>query len=329
MKYSHTHTPLIRLATFRKRQRIAFTLVELLVVIAIIGILLGLLLPAVQAAREASRRSRCANNLKQIGLALQNYHATYQKFPPSAPFLNAQKNPSISWRVMILNQIDESALYSQIKPTTTGGATDWSFTEQKVDAFLCPTALPPSQALGSDLPSHYAGVTGAVRSLSSVVPGLTIDPTCGNLFIDGFFVPEDKYKGLPLTASRAKKFGDGTSKTLAVGERTYIFENWMTGITYVSGFPPTKICSDAAKNIVYPINADLGTIGYYVGDPDAPTGGPFNLPKNDLFFGSLHPGLALFCFADGSVHVINQSIVMPTFKALATRDGGEVTDWSD
>src|SRR4051794_2941556 len=106
--------PFGKLGVVSKRKGGAFTLVELLVVIAIIGILLGILLPAVQAAREASRSASCTNNLKQIGLALQNYHSQYKRFPPAAPLLTKERDPSISWRVMILPFIEQLPLYGQI-----------------------------------------------------------------------------------------------------------------------------------------------------------------------------------------------------------------------
>src|SRR6185369_3411099 len=116
MSGAHRKIQLAAIDAGQRPPRHGFTLVELLVVIAIIGILLGLLLPAVQAAREASRRNRCANNLKQIGLALQNYHNSHRNFPPLAPLLDKDKDPSISWRVMILSEIEEDALFRQINP---------------------------------------------------------------------------------------------------------------------------------------------------------------------------------------------------------------------
>jgi len=331
MNSQHDHILCSAIARAGQRRR-AFTLVELLVVIAVIGILLGLLLPAVQAAREASRRTHCANNLKQIGLALHNYHSAHKKFPPSAPFSNAQNALSISWQTMILNEIEEGAMYAQIRPQPTGGAANWSAEKNRVETYLCPSVPVRPEAVTNNLPSNYAGVTGASRRITDVVKGLTLESkACGDVFIDGFFVPDDRFKGLPLTPTSMRKFYDGTSKTLAVGERTYIFESWMQGITYLAATtaPPTRICLYSTKNIVYPTNASVLNVGYFVNDFTAPTAGPPEVLRNDLFFGSSHPGITQFCFADGHVGYLADSIEFPMLQSLATRDGGEVNDWSD
>src|SRR5262245_7977349 len=222
-------------------KRRGFTLVELLVVIAIIGVLLGLLLPAVQAAREASRRSRCANNLKQIGLALQNYHSTYRKFPPSSPLRSVEGKDSISWRVLILNEIEENSLYSQIKPQPNGDAGDWSAKFQVVEPYLCPSAPRPPDSTTALKITHYAGVAGSDKLKRRILN----DTECGDLYTDGVFVPERQLLG--LSATKIQKITDGTSKTMAVGERTYVFDVWfwMRG-AYWFGAPskPDQICTD-------------------------------------------------------------------------------------
>src|SRR5262245_1483661 len=110
---------------FRSRKSLGFTLIELLVVIAIIGVLIGLLLPAVQQAREAARRAQCSNNLKQIGLAIHNYHDTHKIFPTYLPYLdpvspytvvvtNRQWVTPNSWLGMCLPYLDQGTVYDQL-----------------------------------------------------------------------------------------------------------------------------------------------------------------------------------------------------------------------
>jgi prepilin-type N-terminal cleavage/methylation domain-containing protein/prepilin-type processing-associated H-X9-DG protein len=290
-----------------------FTLVELLVVITIIGVLLGLLLPAVQAAREASRRSRCGNNLHQLGVAIQSYHSQLGSFPPGAHLHAVEWQPSISWRVMILPFLEESVAYERIHPTPDGGAADWSARSLVIDPLLCPSAPLPSGASGAAPVSHYSGVSGPGRTEHRIT--LESDQ-CGDIYTDGVLFPNSR--------TRIAKIEDGTSHTLAIGERIYIFRDWMTGAYWVDT-PPTQICTGASSNIRYPINADVNQFGYYVGDGSAPASAKLSMLLNDLFFGSYHPGGAQFCFADGSVHMLSESIDFTVFGDLSTIAGGETT----
>ena len=126
-----------------------YTLVELLVVIAVIGILIGLLLPAVQAAREASRRSWCASNLHQLGVAIQCYHGQHGSFPLGSPLLPKPNEwrSGIGWRVLILPHLEESSVYDQIHPASDGSAADWGPRSQSIDVFLCPALHHPPKAI--------------------------------------------------------------------------------------------------------------------------------------------------------------------------------------
>src|SRR5579884_234798 len=132
----------------RLKSRHAFTLIELLVVIAIIAVLIGLLLPSVQKVREAAARSQCQNNLKQLGLAMHNYHDVYKQFPKNAYLVpgsggNAWQCLSASYK--ILPYIEQSALYSQIQQLWN--ASNWSGIysgpmQQSIPIFRCPSVPP-------------------------------------------------------------------------------------------------------------------------------------------------------------------------------------------
>lgn len=294
----------------------AFTLVELLVVIAIIGILLGLLLPAVQAAREASRRSSCGNNLRQLGIAIQSYHDRHRAFPPGAHLHNNQNTSGISWRVMILNEIEESSLYNDVKPLSDGGAANWNNQYITVESYLCPSAPRPPEGATTLKDSHYVGVAGPGRNSKRVALEKN---TCGDVSFDGVFFPvyksaaKGKSTGIPRSGTRISEITDGTSKTLAIGERTYKLSDWMTGGIWESD-PPTLICDKAAKNISYRINTEVDASGKFV-DADGTTK---KMLDNDLVFGSNHSGGAQFCFADGSTRMIADDIDFTAYQDLST-----------
>ncbi len=219
----------MRRLRFRKR---GFTLVELLVVIAIIGILIALLLPAVQAAREAARRSQCTNNLKQLGLALQNYHDVTKSFPPSGILCGDLRVPPVpstpsavpyhhTWLVMILPYVEQKALYDQIdksRPiynTPLLGSTELAMSKQ-VQAFLCPSN--PVLDLGKTRNmayTNYAASEGYHWWTTA-----TVDTNWGYWAVfQGTKSPVDLSGMFTILQTRTMSdLLDGTSNTIAIAE---------------------------------------------------------------------------------------------------------------
>jgi len=243
----------------RQLDRRGFTLVELLVVIAIIGVLVGLLLPAVQAAREAARRMSCSNNLKQIGLALHNYHDTFRVFPlsvlgegPSAE--GWQRQPS--WLIRVLPQLEQGAAidgieyagttFDNINATWAAPAKQWrAMNELRVPTYNCPSSALPrtwsyptsanTQALGAPENieiqiSDYAGNSGCNFRGGSLTE---FDETAewrrvGVIADNGFFgvkFRENMGQNWPGTITKFATLLDGTSHTIAVGEQGAFFGN--------------------------------------------------------------------------------------------------------
>ena len=140
-----------------------FTLVELLVVVSIIGLLVGLLLPAVQSVREAARRTQCANNLKQIGLAIQNYEAAHMQIPPSRP-----ADGFLTWPVFLLPWLEQENLFDRFDPQALYMDQDPEALENGTPVMICPsrrTGIPLSLAEARDFPrgavGDYAGNAGS------------------------------------------------------------------------------------------------------------------------------------------------------------------------
>ena len=305
------------------KKRRAFTLVELLVVIAIIGILIALLLPAVQAAREAARHTDCANNLKQIGLALHMHHDINNKLPPGG-IIPVQKHPytTHSFLVYILPYMEEASTYEQVDlnlPLTTPQHLELAKHVGRL--FVCPSfsgdlsTTPPNRSAGDlseGLITNYNGVMGAKRE-SHGFTALRNETNCGTYYDDGVLYPD--------SAVQMRDVSDGTSHTLAVGERRYHLRIWTRGVDW-QGVHITRIsslCAGSFKNVTWPINSNEQAICYWPCDTRT-------CKFNDLFFGSDHPGGAQFTYVDGSVHFINDQIDMETYFGLATRNGGETIE---
>jgi prepilin-type N-terminal cleavage/methylation domain-containing protein/prepilin-type processing-associated H-X9-DG protein len=286
-----------------------FTLVELLVVLAIIAVLAGLVLSAVQKARSAGVKAQCINHLRQIGLALHNYHGVYQSFPPGISYQKgAAPYPFMSWNTRLLPFLEQVALWNQAQQAF---AQDPDFSHD------------PPHLLGSPVPAFAC--PAAVRTLSSGEShGLTVAFTA-YLGVEG--TNQFLRNGILFVDSqiRLADITDGTSNTLMVGERPPSADLWF-GWWY-AGWGQNM---DGSADMV------LSARERNTGDenPQCPPG-PYiyspGQPDNqcDLFhFWSLHPGGANFLFADGSVHLLAYS-VEPLMAALASRNGGEPVALTD
>jgi prepilin-type N-terminal cleavage/methylation domain-containing protein len=296
--------------------RRAFTLVELLVVVAIISLLLAILLPAVQAAREASRRRQCTTHLQQQILAALNYESEQRELPTGSREHKRANAEGVGWRVLVLPYMEGEATYSAVPPDDDGGYGGDKGTIPPA-IFICPSVdrQPPD---GVEWPkSDYEGVAGAGASDDGRRD--LEDDQCGDVYTDGVFYPKSD--------TRISDITDGTSHTLAIGERTYVLHVWADG-SYWFKNPKFKVCMRSTRNIRWPLGADHNRFGYYVYDQEAPDGAEKTMLLNDLEFDSSHPGVVPFAMVDGSVHLIDESIDLTVIRELATRNGHEVNRWN-
>jgi prepilin-type N-terminal cleavage/methylation domain-containing protein len=328
--------------------RAGFTLIELLVVIAIIAVLIALLLPAVQQAREAARRTQCKNNLKQLGLAMHNFHDTYLRFPPGgaqdqSPF-GIAGNPGSgsgwgsSFLVYLTPYIDQAGIYNGWQFTGSSGAfnaVNTALVSGRIfPAFMCPSsALPTLCTSASPISAtNYVGISGAVNGL---IPGynetrVNTLPTAGIIGGSGVLYPNSKINLRDLT--------DGSTNTIAISEHgDFITDTggtkqdwrasqpwgWHIGPKCTSS-PPTMDNNGgdnrSSNNVTirYSINQTKGWtdnvagtgVGSYVGS---------NTPINSAHVGGVH-----VLMGDGSVRFLSNSLGLDTLARLAIRDDGSV-----
>lgn len=286
--------------TRESQRRPGFTLIELLVVIAIIAVLIALLLPAVQQAREAARRSQCKNNLKQIGLALHNYHDAFKVYPsgyidndPSADTLN---HNLLGWQTFILPHIDQAPLYNLISQsgafdaawptvaamTTVSSSLPVPYAKTILPSYICPSdgGTGINKNVLNYAKSNYTGVGGANYTYSG-------DKTSGT-FYDNSCVS-------------IKDYTDGTSNTAIVGERS----TW-------NGKSATIWVGNPTNGDYYTQCAIMDDSDYY----------SINNPSGSWNFTSNHTGGAHFLFGDGAVHFLSNDLDLVTYKNLgAVADG--------
>jgi len=310
---------------FTSRSTRGFTLVELLVVIAIIGVLIALLLPAVQQAREAARRMQCSNQLKQIGLAMHNYHDTYQVFPPGSVNLDvttAANQSLTNWAVSILPYLEQAALFEQYDQSVHNSHTNNHDVLQTIlPAMLCPSDVnsevltEPSQLFSIDIaPGSYKGNIG--RRFRGANGYFDYPPYAGTYTADekASIGPLHVSGVNGLTCERFATIADGSTNTLLVGE-------------YHTKSRPDCKTFWASSHSFHNLGAAQPESYTRIPDWEAcytATGGSQHW-KCYRAFGALHAGGTInFVMCDGSVTNIPQTIDNVIFEGLSTISRNEI-----
>ncbi len=301
----------------RKQPRPAFTLIELLVVIAIIAILVALLLPAVQQAREAARRSSCKNNLKQIGLAMHNYHDTHRTFPYGVRHAgdSSAMHERETWMQQLLPFVEQAPLYDIYSADTTMGI--WgipvSIGATVIPVLMCPSdPSTPGFNYRGLFEGSYVGCAGSTRIRMN-------DTNPNNVAMNGILYMQSK--------TQMRDIIDGTSNTIMHSEAIIRGKTgigwgaagqywgggrWGSGMFTTLEPPNTSIADEhySCKSVV--LNA-----------PCISTNSTADITIQN-FARSYHTGGAQCLLADGAVRFVSENVDRGTFHALGTRAGGEV-----
>lgn len=336
-----------------RRSRRGFTLIELLVVIAIIAILIALLLPAVQQAREAARRTQCKSNLKQIGLAMHNYHDVHNTFPPGYITRTPCNSSAVwsacnlgevglySWGTFILPYIEQSSLYNQLNvgnvhlEQNLANAATRKVLIRPLPFFLCPSDSAPNVNDYRSPSNRYnfqvTDGTNTYRIARSnyVMMANAWDSTTPAVYPIQYGPPHGV--GFANSQIRFRDITDGTSNTILVGERAYKYKSLIVGGANALGFS----ASNNLQTSSYARKGNgLAAIGITYNGINAIVGGEHDVRG----FSSNHVGGAQFLFCDGSVHFLSENIdykkgtvsaanhvglATSTYQKLAIRNDGQ------
>lgn len=312
------------MSTPSRYSRGGFTLIEMLVVVAIIGILMGLILPAVQAVRQATRRSVCLNNLRQVILAAHNYQSSNNHLP------SADGGDGDSMLVELTPFLDQLYYYERFGEDLEGEETIEDrlreLSNDPIELFFCPSATEADHlATTSDtgqFTSHYAGVSGALGGAQSSdgtrsysYDEISPEPSGGKVALNGVFAPNANGIFSSATAIALEDILDGSSNTIALGEISRTKSNsgdytperagWAFGSTYNSGGDvDTNYVSKSVERGINKEDSAITTI-------------------NTMVFSSNHAGGSQFAMADGSCRFIKQKVSVDVLKSISSINNRE------
>jgi prepilin-type N-terminal cleavage/methylation domain-containing protein len=305
----------------------AMTLVELLVVIAILASLMALLLPSVQQAREAARRTSCANNLKNIGLATLNYHDTFRSFP-----FGFNEHETL-WSAMILPQLELQSIYDTLIFQESGpgqwdsGPTNSKAASTLIPVYRCPSLPvpkhvsdnPSGNVMAARVPVSYRACSGS-NGWSDAAETIPAGAPPGAIALDSQHLNGIFFGG---SRTRLAEVTDGLSQTILVGESYtdprfikdgQAMDYWQLGSpemgTWVPGGTGGSEFSEGVGSTEPRMNSRL--------DLSIPG------PVMEVAFGSYHARMTMFSFGDGSARLLSETINTSVYRALGSRHGGEV-----